>query len=210
MIKEVYLIRHSKPLKVNNDKNMDSLQIQNEKQPLSIEGENIAREKLNIKELKDIDKLYSSSYVRAISTAKYIAENNNIEINVINDFGERKFGINSWDELPDNFGEKQFFDDFYKTEFGESQKEVRERTFNALMNVLKNDDKKIAIVFHSTAMLFLIMTWCKVIPSKEDFSYKFLFNDEEVFNDKIDYCEIFKLTFDDKNKLINIENIKHD
>ena len=206
MIKEVYLIRHSKPLKVNNDKNMDSLQIQNEKQPLSIEGENIAREKLNIEELKDIDKLYSSSYVRAISTAKYIAENNNIEINVINVFGERKFGINSWDELPDNFGEKQFLDENYKTEFGESQKEVRERTFNALMNVLKSDDKKIAIVFHSTAMLFLIMTWCKVIPSKEDFSYKLLFNDKEVFNDKIDYCEIFKLTFDDEN-LIDIKNI---
>ena len=54
MIKEVYFVRHSKPLKVNNDKNMDSLQIQNEKQPLSIEGENIAREKLNIEELKDI------------------------------------------------------------------------------------------------------------------------------------------------------------
>lgn len=210
MIKEVYFVRHSKPLKVNNDKNIDSLQIQNEKQPLSIEGENIAREKLNIEELKAIDKLYSSSYVRAISTAKYIAENNNIEINVINDFGERKFGINSWDELPDNFGEKQFLDENFKTEFGESQKEVRDRTFNALMNVLENDDKKIAIVFHSTAMLFLLMTWCKVIPSKEDFSYKFLFNDEEVFNDKIDYCEIFKLTFDDKNKLINIENIKHD
>lgn len=210
MIKEVYFVRHSKPLKVNNDKNIDSLQIQNEKQPLSIEGENIAREKLNIEELKDIDKLYSSSYVRAISTAKYIAENNNIEINVINDFGERKFGINSWDELPDNFGEKQFLDENYKTKFGESQKEVRERTFNALMNVLKSDDKKIAIVFHGTAMLFLIMTWCKVIPSKEDFSYKLLFNDKEVFNDKIDYCEIFKLTFDDKNKLINIENIKHD
>ena len=207
MIKEVYLIRHSKPLKVNNDKNMDSLQIQNEKQPLSIEGENIAREKLNIDELKDIDKLYSSSYVRAISTAKYTAENNNIEINVINDFGERKFGINSWDELPDNFGEKQFLDENYKTEFGESQKEVRERTFNALMNVLKNDEEKIAIVFHSTAMLFLIMTWCKVIPSKEDFSYKLLFNDEEVFNGKIDYCEIFKLTFDDEN-LIDIKNIR--
>ena len=85
MIKEIYLIRHSKPLKINNDKNIDSLQIQNEKQPLSIEGENIAREKLDIDELKNIDKLYSSSYVRAISTAKYIAKNNNIEINVDTD-----------------------------------------------------------------------------------------------------------------------------
>ena len=49
MIKEVYLIRHSNPLIVNNDKNMDSLQIQNEKYSLTIEGENIAKEKLNIK-----------------------------------------------------------------------------------------------------------------------------------------------------------------
>lgn len=205
MIKEVYLIRHSKPLKVNNDKNMDSLQIQNEKQPLSIEGENIAREKLNIKELKDIDKLYSSSYVRTISTAKYIAENNNIEINVINDFGERKFGINSWDELPDNFGEKQFLDENYKTEFGESQKEVRERTFNALMNVLKSDDKKIAIVFHGTAMLFLLMIWCKVVPDSD--KYKIFFNGNELFCGKhFDFCEIFKLTFDDEN-LIDIKNI---
>ena len=207
MIKEVYLIRHSKPLKVNNDNSNDSLQIQNEKQPLAIEGENIAKDKLNIDELKNIDKLYSSSYVRAISTAKYIAENNNIEINVIDDFGERKFGINSWSELPDNFGQKQFLDENYKTEFGESQKEVRERTFNTLMNILKCEDKKIAIVFHSTAMLFLLMTWCKVVPNKENFSYKFLFDDKEIFNNKIGYCEIFKLTFND-DKLIDIKNIE--
>ena len=36
MIKEIYLIRHSKPLKINNDKNIDSLQIQNEKQPYQL------------------------------------------------------------------------------------------------------------------------------------------------------------------------------
>lgn len=205
MIKEVCLIRHSKPLKVNNDNSNDSLQIQNEKQPLSIKGENIAREKLNIDELKNIDKLYSSNYVRAISTAKYIAENNDIEINVIDDFGERKFGINSWSELQDNFGEKQFLDENYKTEFGESQKEVRERTFNALMNVLKSDDKKIAIVFHGTAMLFLLMIWCKVVPDSD--KYKIFFNGNELFCGKhFDFCEIFKLTFDDEN-LIDIKNI---
>ena len=182
MIKEVCLIRHSKPLKVNNDNSNDSLQIQNEKQPLSIKGENIAREKLNIDELKNIDKLYSS-----------------------NDFGERKFGINSWSELQDNFGEKQFLDENYKTEFGESQKEVRERTFNALMNVLKSDDKKIAIVFHGTAMLFLLMIWCKVVPDSD--KYKIFFNGNELFCGKhFDFCEIFKLTFDDEN-LIDIKNI---
>ncbi len=204
----IYLIRHSMPLKVNNEFNNDNLQIQNEKSSLSIKGEQIAKDKLNNKEFANIDILFSSSYVRAIQTAKYIAEKNNLEINVISDFGERKFGINSWSELPDNFGEKQFLDENYKTEFGESQKEVRERTFNALMNVLKSDDKKIAIVFHGTAMLFLLMTWCKVVPDSD--KYKIFFNGNELFCGKhFDFCETFKLTFND-NELIDIENIKLD
>lgn len=204
----IYLIRHSMPLKVNNEFNNDNLQIQNEKSSLSIKGEQIAKDKLNNKEFANIDILFSSSYVRAIQTAKYIAEKNNLEINVISDFGERKFGINSWSELPDNFGEKQFLDENYKTEFGESQKEVRERTFNALMNVLKSDNKKIAIVFHGTAMLFLLMTWCKVVPDSD--KYKIFFNGNELFCGKhFDFCETFKLTFND-NELIDIENIKLD
>lgn len=207
-MKTIYLIRHSMPLKVNNEFNNDNLQIQNEKSSLSIEGEQIAKDKLNNKEFANIDILFSSSYVRAIQTAKYIAEKNNLEINVISDFGERKFGINSWSELPDNFGEKQFLDENYKTEFGESQKEVRERTFNALMNVLKSDNKKIAIVFHGTAMLFLLMTWCKVVPDSD--KYKIFFNGNELFCGKhFDFCETFKLTFND-NELIDIENIKLD
>ena len=81
-----------RPLKVNNEFNNDNLQMQNEKSSLSIEGEQIAKDKLNNKEFANIDILFSSSYVRAIQTAKYIAEKNNLEINVISDFGERKFG----------------------------------------------------------------------------------------------------------------------
>lgn len=46
----IYIIRHSKPLKVNNDTNKDSLQVQNEKSSLSIEGERIARGVSRIKE----------------------------------------------------------------------------------------------------------------------------------------------------------------
>ena len=54
-------------------------------------------------------------------------------------------------------------------------------------------------------------TLIKVIGKLKESSIKIRrINDKEVFNDIIDYCEIFKLTFDDKNKLINIENIKHD
>ena len=93
-MKTIYLIRHSmplRPLKVNNEFNNDNLQMQNEKSSLSIEGEQIAKDKLNNKEFANIDILFSSSYVRAIQTAKYIAEKNNLEINVIIDFGEKQF-----------------------------------------------------------------------------------------------------------------------
>ena len=56
-------------------------------------------------------------------------------------------------------------------------------------------------------MLFLLKTWCKITPNEEDFSYKFLFNNNIIFDNKIDYCEVVKLTFDNE-KLIDIKNIK--
>ena len=64
----IYLIRHSKPMKVNNTFNKDNLQLQNEKSSLSIEGEQIAKDKLNKKEFDDIDIIFSSNYVRTILT----------------------------------------------------------------------------------------------------------------------------------------------
>lgn len=79
----IYLIRHSEQLKLKGENfSKDSSQIKNEKIPLSIIGETLAQNLSNIEELKNIDVLFSSSYVRAVSTAKYIAEKNNIEINI--------------------------------------------------------------------------------------------------------------------------------
>ena len=203
----IYLIRHSKPLKVNNDLNIDDLQIQNEKSSLSIEGEQIAKEKLNNKELDDIDILYASNYVRAIQTAKYIADKNNLNINVVSDLGERKFGITSWDELPDGFERKQLLDENYKIGNGESQKEVRERMYNVIMDILnKNKDKRIAIVSHGTAISYLLKKWCDIEIVDDKMRYGF--NGKVLLHNYFDYCETFKLEFDDENNLVNIENVK--
>ena len=159
----VYLIRHSKPLKVNNEFNNDNLQIQNEKSSLSIEGENIAKEKLNNKEFDNIDILFSSNYVRAIQSAKFLSAKNNIEINIISDLGERKFGINSWNELPEYFERKQFLDENYKIGNGESQKEVRDRMYSTIIKILEeNINKRIAIVSHATAISYLLKKWCDI------------------------------------------------
>ena len=205
----IYLIRHSKPLKVNNTFNSDNLQIQNEKSSLSIEGEQIAQEKLNKNEFANIDVLFSSNYVRAIQTAKYLSAKNNLEINIISDLGERKFGIDSWDQLPENFERKQFLDENYKIGDGESQKEVSNRMYSTIMKILdENKNKSIAIVSHATAISYLLKKWCDIQVIDDKLRYSF--NNNIILDGYFNYCETFKLVFDDNNKIINIENIKLD
>ena len=205
----INLIRHSKPMKVNNTFNKDNLQLQNEKSSLSIEGEQIAKDKLNKKEFDGIDIIFSSNYVRTIQTAKYLSEKNSAEINVISDLGERKFGIDSWDELPDNFERKQFLDENYKLNNGENQKEVRDRMYSVIMKILNEyPSKKIAIVSHGTAISYLLKKWCDV--NIVDDKLRYSFKNEIILDGYFNYCETFKLVFDDENKLIDIKNIKLD
>ena len=194
-------MRHSEPLKPININNKDSLQMQNEKWGLTINGERMAEEKSKIKEFSDFDIVISSNYVRAISTAKYFTKD---DVLVDENFGERKFGINSWDELPSDYAEKAFNDFNYKLPNGESINEVINREYNSLIKILnKYSDKKILIVGHATALASLFSKWCEVSPID---SYKF--DGKPFFDGKWNYLETFKLVFDDNNDLISIENIK--
>lgn len=200
-MKEIYLMRHSESLKCNNTENLDSLQLQNEKWTLTENGENIAKKKSMINELQDFDIVFSSNYVRAIATAKYFT---NDMINIVESFGERKFGIDRWEDMPENFGEKQFNDFNYKTEKGESLNEVLDRETKALYKILNEyNNKKILIVGHSTAFMMLLSNWCEV-----SFAGKYRFSGREFFDGRWNYCETFKLTFNDDNLLERIENIK--
>ena len=200
----IYLMRHSIALKnINNDYNNDSLQLQNEKMPLSIEGEELAFNISKESELQNIDVVISSNYVRAMSTAKYISKANNVNLIVNSAFGERKFGVNSWDELPSGFELRQNDDVNYKIGDGESQKEVRERVYKALMKVIDEyKDKRIVIVSHGSAILWLLKQWCDVNLKNKCIT----FNDKLIIYDNIFNCTTFKLEFDD-NKLVNIDKV---
>lgn len=201
-MKIIYFMRHSEALKLEHIMNNDSLQVQNEKWSLTINGEKIASEKSKISELQDFNYVITSNYVRAISTAKYFTKD---KIYVDERFGERKFGINSWDELPENFGEKQFEDFDYKTKDGESLNEVIKRELEALKYILNNYNEfncsKVLVVGHSTALAALFSVWCNI--TKEGYFFK----DNLFFDGKWNYCETFKLIFDDNDELISIENI---
>ncbi len=199
-MKTIYFMRHSEPLKIVNINNSDSLQVQNEKWGLTINGEKLAEKKSQLNELANFDIVISSNYVRAISTAKYFTRD---KLYVDENFGERKFGINKWEDLAEDFEKKQFDDFDYKLSCGESINEVIHREYNSLINILNSYyDKKVLIVGHSTALASLFSKWCEV-----NYTGSYKFNGKEFFDGKWDYCEVFKLEFDDHNHLIDIQNI---
>lgn len=201
----IYLIRHSEPTKIISHLiNNDNLQIRNEKTVLSTSGEKKAEKLSSNEEMKNVDVVISSNYVRAIATAKYIAEYNNTNINIIDEFGERKFGIDNWNELPNDFEKKQIEDPNFKINNGENQREVADRMYNALIKVLNNyKGKKVVIVSHATAITFLFM---KLGLYKDNCIY---YNNKKLIdsNFKWNAPEVFKLNFCD-NDLQSIENIK--
>lgn len=200
------MIRHSEPFKVHrvNVRTNETILLENEKSPLSINGEKMAERFANMEEFKKLDLVYSSNYVRAMSTAKYFASANDLKVNIDDGFNERIHGVDSWSELPNNFEINQFQDENYKVGFGESQKEVQTRMYEVLCEVIKeNQGKIIAIITHSTAMAFLLKKWCKVYYDKP-----YTFKDKIFFDGKWRYLETFKLVFNSDNELTNVDNIR--
>lgn len=202
-MKTVYLIRHSKPGGYSFIYKNSSLQVKNEKKKLTKEGKNIAKEFFSNDEFNNIEEIYSSYYLRAYQTAKILASKNKIKVKINENFGERKIGVETWDQYPEDFEIHQFNDNNYKLPKGESLNEVRERMIKALNNILINSKaNRIAVISHSTAIMILLKTWCDI-----SYDSDYYFNNVPFFNGKWNYCETFKLEFDD-NKLISIKNIK--
>lgn len=205
----IYLCRHSEPIDMYDNKN-ETMQLRNEKISLSVLGEEKARKLSLLPELNNIDNVIASNYVRAIATAKYIAFNNKKDIEVIPEFGERKFGnINSWSDLPKGFSDKQIKDWDYKFEGGESFNEVCERMYFALQSVLKKyKGKKIFIVSHGTAISVLFSKIAEVFfYDEENYNRGIYFNGKLIFDGKYDAPELFKLEYEDE-KLVDVKNIK--
>ena len=134
----IYLIRHSNTFNKHKGISLTSepLLIENEKVPLSILGEENASKYLSKNEFKNIDTVWSSNYVRAMSTAKYIAHYNNLKVNTDESFNERVHGVNSYGDLPMDFEKIQFNNKEYKIGYGESQKEVSLRMQKGINRLL--------------------------------------------------------------------------
>ncbi len=195
----IYLIRHSKAKKIKKRMRL-SLLDSNKKTHLSREGKRIAIDTSRNKNFKNIDLFISSDYNRAMETAHLFSD----EYEVNSSFGERIHGVDDFSLLPNNFEEKQVKDENYKIGNGESQKEVRERMYNALVEIInKNRGKNIAIFSHATAITFLLSKWCKI-----NYCGDYKFKNKVFFDGIFKPCTSFKLTFNDDNELIDVELVK--
>lgn len=152
----IYLIRHADTLKEDGIRNTnENTQLINEKEILSVEGEKQAQRLSNYKELKNIDVLWSSEYTRAKETAKYIAYNNELAINIDSNLNERKLG--NLEELAvfmknrqtRDPSQEQLLDKKYKTSDGESCEDTNIRMTKFLNEILKKyKQERIAVVSH--------------------------------------------------------------
>lgn len=206
----LYLIRHSiKEKNYGIFDNSDSKQIQDEKRILSCDGEKQALLLSQNEELQNLDEVWTSNYVRAIQTAKYICKNNNIAINISSMFDERHYGTFEENINKEEFWIGQFKDNNLRNQDGESGIEVRNRMEAKITEIIeKNRDKRIAIVCHNACILFYILKYCKLEKAELNKRLTIIFNDKILIKDGIMKSpSMMKLVFDE-DKLVNIDYIE--
>lgn len=204
----IYLIRHAETVDENGIRNTsEDSQLINEKEILSVEGEEQAKKLSNNKELQNIDVIWSSSYTRAKATAKYIANKNNLPFNLDNDLSERRLGnlkeLGEFmkDKATRDPSQEQLLDRTFKTSDGESAEQTRERMNKFFDKILKEyEGKRIAVISHGGSIKFFLLNWCEV--NKD---VKLVYKD--IVLDIISPC-LLKMTFRE-NKLMNIEQIEY-
>ena len=202
----IYLIRHAETINEDGIRNTDETQQEiNEKEILSIKGEQDSKKLSENNELKNIDIIWCSSYTRAKQTAKYIANENNLQYNLDKRLCERKLG--NIEDLAKFMNDKSTRDPSreqlafpeFKTQDGESANDTNKRMNEFISEIIeKYEGKRIAIVSHGGAIKFYLLSYCKV---NENLNLEYKGKELDI----VSPC-LLKLTFR-KNELVSLEQI---
>lgn len=209
-MKTIYLIRHSAPfVEIDNYKNYESVlwSEYNKNMILAPLGEENAKKLCNVEELKGIDEIYASNSSRAIETAKYLAETNNLKIKLDERINEREFGVKYIKDLPVDFTKLSFENKDFKVNDGESLNEVDERFKSFIRDLLDKENNKIAIVMHGIILLSYLKTICDHFEfDGKNFNIKY--NNNIVLDGKPKNPSIYKIEFDDDKNIVNVEYVE--
>lgn len=140
---EVYFVRHAQS---------DHIVLDNRTRPLTKIGLRDSRSVTWVLEDRGINYLISSPYKRSMDTIGDLAETLGLPVHTDEDFRERNTGDLKGRDIFE-FGEQQWADFDYKTEDGESLREVQQRNIRALNRVLaEHNGEKIVIATHGAAL----------------------------------------------------------
>lgn len=143
----VYFVRHAETdYSVHDDAT----------RPLTDKGKKDALKVADYFKDKGIDAALSSPYKRALDTIKPFTDINNMGIELVEDFKERRVD-SCWIDDFYGFSQKQWEDFNYRLSDGECLHEVQERNIKALGKVLKKFcGKNVVIGTHGTALSTII------------------------------------------------------
>lgn len=143
----VYFVRHAEP---NYDNHNDMLR---ELSAKGLADRQLVTEFLNT---RHIDAVFSSPYKRAVDTVLDFAQKQNLTIELVDDFRERRID-SEWIEDFNAFCRQQWKDFDFKLSDGECLREVQDRNIRALNSILKtHNGKNIVIGSHGTALCTII------------------------------------------------------
>ena len=208
MNKEVYLIRHSAPfVKIDNYEDYKNVPWRefNKNMILSIEGERRASLLVNVPELRKVAHVFCSNSFRAIGTAKYLSEANNVKLTIDPLLTEREMGVEKISDLDEDFTRKSFNNKEFKVPTGESLKETDDRFNKFLAFNLKNEKEPFAVVIHGMMLLSYLQNYCDFAFDSEYFMISF--NGKTLVNGKLLNPDVFKITYNSYNEIINIDRI---
>lgn len=155
----IYLINNT--LTMNKlDYSEETLEQRRKMRILSIEGEKESEKLVNLDYLKRVNVIYSSPYVMAVGTAKYLAHKLELETLITRELGERVLGAIG-DKKIRMINEMQENDFSYKLSGGESLNDVKRR-MTCFINKIKRleKDKTIAMFTHNVAITSYLSEHC--------------------------------------------------
>lgn len=198
MEKVVFLIRSAD---VEKKINLDE-----DKMILSVNGESDAKKLSENEIFNNVNAIYSSDYVRTLSTAKYLAKRNKLSIVIDDRLRERKIGnLDVLDNI--DYYKRQYKDFNFKLNCGESLNQVKTRMTAFLKEVLNYSNvDNICIYSHPVAIISLLTNWCGTEFNLDD-KVVLTFKENVIIDDTWNSKEIIKIVFDDM-KVLSIERIE--
>ena len=206
ILKTIYLIKHSGPfVDIKNYEDYENVlwEDYNRNMILSAEGEKRAEGLCNIEELDNVDRIFTSNSVRAIATAKYLAEKNNIKIELDKRIDERIFGVETLNDLPKDFNKLSFDDKNFKMENGESFNEVDSRFINFINDLLEQDSNKNVLVIHGLILLSYLETICDFSFDGNVFDIKY--KNKVIIDGNPKSSSVYKITYNNNKEVIDVE-----